>query len=314
MIEVEHLTKRHPGRVAVSDANFKIAAGSVVGFVGPNGAGKTTTLRMIVGYLAPTGGVIRIGGLEVATHPMEVRRLIGYLPENCPLYPEMRVDEYLKFRARLKGVRGENLRSRLTEVKELCGLANDGRRLIGQLSKGYRQRVGLAESIIHEPKLLVLDEPTIGLDPNQTREIREMVTQLAKRCTILLSTHHLAEVEAICSHAIFILSGRIVASDSIANLKSGQMSSHRVFVAINGPPAAALESLRAIPGVGEVKALGEEGEASFVVSGQQDADLCGAIFRAVAGCGWTLSELRKIQPTLEEFYLAITRGRGGGGA
>ena len=204
MITASHLSKTFPGRIAVNDITFEVGHSEVVGFLGPNGSGKTTTMRILAGYLPASAGTVRVAGYDVTKYPMEVRKRIGYLPENCPLYPDMRVDEYLHFRAALKGVpRGKRI-GRVGEVKELCGLNDSGRRIIGQLSKGYRQRVGLAEALVHDPELLILDEPTIGLDPNQIRQVRTLIQELGRRHTILLSTHILSEVEATCRRVLII--------------------------------------------------------------------------------------------------------------
>ena len=203
--------------MAVDDVSFEVARGEIVGFLGPNGAGKTTTMRILACYLPATGGAVNVAGYDVFRDSIEVRRRIGYLPENVPLYPEMRVDEYLNYRARLKGVPPKKRRKRVDEVKGLCGLKDVGRRIIGQLSKGFRQRVGLAESMVHDPDLLILDEPTIGLDPNQIRQVRELIKGLAPRHTILISTHILPEVEMTCQRVLIIHRGRIVASDTRSN-------------------------------------------------------------------------------------------------
>lgn len=189
MINVNNLTKRFSGRTAVDNISFTIERGEIIGFLGPNGAGKTTTMQMLTGFLHPTRGSIEIAGVDVGTHPLEARRHIGYMPESCPLYTELRVDEYLKFRSKIKKVPPREIKNRLARVKEQCGVTEVGRRIIGQLSKGYRQRVGLADSLLSDPDLLILDEPTTGLDPNQIREVRELIGRLAERHTLLLSTH-----------------------------------------------------------------------------------------------------------------------------
>jgi len=251
MIEVSHLTKQYPGRVAVDDVSFTVNPGEIVGFLGPNGAGKSTTMRILSGYLPATGGTVRVAGHDVAAAPLEVRRHIGYLPESCPLYGEMRVDEYLRFRARLKGVPRGKLKTRLAAVKEQCAITDVGHRIIGQLSKGYRQRVGLAESLVHEPDLLILDEPTIGLDPHQIRLVRALITSLAERHTILLSTHILSEVEMTCRRVLIINKGRIVASDTPDRLRR-RMEGEAVLAAeLRGPRAEIESALRALPGIAE---------------------------------------------------------------
>ncbi|HOW98922.1 MAG TPA: ATP-binding cassette domain-containing protein, partial [Kiritimatiellia bacterium] len=235
MIRVTHLTKRFAGCVAVDDVSFRIEPGEVVGFLGVNGAGKTTTLRILSCYLPATSGTAEVAGFDVFRDSLEVRRRIGYLPENAPLYPEMRVDEYLRFRARLKGVSPAACRRRVQEVKDRCGLKDAGRRIIGQLSRGYRQRVGLADCLVHDPELLILDEPTLGLDPAQVIQVRELIRALARRHTILLSTHILPEVEAVCRRVLIINRGRIVASDSPGQLRENLQSGARAVTEIAGP-------------------------------------------------------------------------------
>ena len=307
MINVSHLTKRYTKNVAVDDVTFDVGRGEVVGFLGPNGAGKTTTMRVLTGYLPPTGGTVRVAGFDVTTHPLEVRRRIGYLPENCPLYPEMRVDEFLLFRGRLKGVAGKRLRMRLDEVKQLCGLTDVGGRIIGQLSKGFRQRVGLAESLIHDPELLILDEPTIGLDPNQIRQVRSLIGDLAKRHTILLSTHILSEVEVTCRRVLIINRGRIVASDTPDNLK-GLMEGHaEIVVEIDGPRAAVTDALKALPCVLQVTAAGAEPWVKYRLQCQRDTDVRPEVFEAVVRHGWILRELRIERSSLEDIFVALTK-------
>ena len=308
MIEVSHLTKRYPGRVAVDDVSFSVARGEIVGFLGPNGAGKTTTMRVITGYLPPTGGGITVSGFDVVAEPMEIRRRIGYLPESCPLYPEMRVDEYLKFRARLKGVRGARVRARLDEMKQLCGLQEVGRRIIGQLSKGFRQRVGLAESLIHDPELLILDEPTIGLDPNQIRQVRELITGLAQKHTILLSTHILSEVEAVCQRVLIINRGRIVASDTPANLHRRLRGGARVVAEIRAPAEPVRQRLLQVPGVADVSVTTAGDWTRCDIMSAPDTDVRAGLFEAVVQSGWALRELSAERQSLEEVFVALTRG------
>jgi ABC-2 type transport system ATP-binding protein len=210
VIRVEHLTKRYGERVAVDDVGFDVAPGEVIGFLGPNGAGKSTTLRMITGYLSPNDGRIRIGDVDAVADPVKARRLIGYMPESVPLYRELRVDEYLRYRARLKGVARRQVDARVKESLELANVADVRHRIIGQLSKGYRSRVGLADALVADPPVLILDEPTAGLDPNQIRQVRDLVRSLSGRKTVLLSTHILPEVESTCGRVLIIHRGRIV--------------------------------------------------------------------------------------------------------
>jgi ABC-2 type transport system ATP-binding protein len=313
MIRVSHLTMRYPGRVAVDDISFDVSAGEIVGFLGPNGAGKTTTLRILTGYLPASGGRAEVAGFDVARQPLEVRRRIGYLPENCPLYPEMRVDEYLRFRAALRGLRGGRLRRRLEEVKALCGIEREGRRIIGQLSKGFRQRVGLADSLVHEPEMLILDEPTVGLDPNQIRQVRTLIGELARKHTILLSTHILPEVEVTCRRVIILHRGKIVASDAPGHLQR-LLAGDRVVAEIRGPAEAVRAALAALPGVGEVAVDAARDWLLCTVARQGDEDLRPAVYRAAAQHGWDLRELRHERGTLEDVFVNLTRAEAATGA
>jgi ABC-2 type transport system ATP-binding protein len=238
---------------------------------------------------------------------MEVRRRIGYLPENCPLYPEMRVDEYLDFRARLKGVASRRRPERLAEVKELCGLADVGRRIVGQLSKGYRQRVGLAETLIHDPELLILDEPTIGLDPNQIRQVRGLIADLARRHTILLSTHILPEVEVTCRRVVIIHRGKIVASDTTENLMRLTQGGARVVAEIGGPRDEVAAGLRELPGVREAACSGADPWPRYDIVCDDGADVRPSVFGLAARRGWALRELTLERKSLEDVFVALTR-------
>ncbi len=243
MIKVSNLTKCFGRTVAVDNISFEIQHGEIVGFLGPNGAGKSTTMRMLTCFLAPTCGDITIAGLDILNDSQEIRRKIGYLPENAPLYEDMRVVEYLRYRGKLKGLRGRKLRGRIDDVSNSCGLIDVRSSIIGRLSKGYKQRVGLADSLINEPPVLILDEPTIGLDPNQIRNIRELIKGLAKQHTVLLSSHILSEVEMICERVLIINKGRIVASDTTKGLARRADAGHRVTVEIKGPKEMIAEML-----------------------------------------------------------------------
>jgi ABC-2 type transport system ATP-binding protein len=307
MISVSHLTKRYPGRIAVDDVSFEVAAGEIVGFLGPNGAGKSTTMRVLTGYLPATGGVVRVAGFDVTSDSIEVRRRVGYMPENCPLYPEMRVDEYLQFRATLKGVPRRKRRARMEEVKALCGLSDMGGRIIGQLSKGYRQRVGLAESLIHDPDLLILDEPTIGLDPNQIRQVRGLISDLARRHTILLSSHILSEVEVTCQRVLIINKGKIVASDTPENLRRMMEGGTTIVAEISGPPDTILSALTALPEVSAVRHAGGAPWHRYEIECRGDADVRESLFQTVAAHGWALRELRRERKSLEDIFVEITR-------
>jgi len=252
-IDIQHLTKRYDTTTAVSDVSFAVQPGEIMGFLGPNGAGKTTTLRILTGLLAPTAGSVHIDGLDVATHSLDVRRRIGYLPENVSLYPEMRVQEYLSYRARIKGVGRSARAGRLDEVMSRCAVGDVRRHLIGRLSKGYRQRVALADCLLAHPTILILDEPTVGLDPHQIRQTRHLITELGKTATILLSTHILPEVEMVCQRVTIIDQGRIVAVDTPENLRRQlTRGAPSVHVELRGAPSAteaAIAQLQGIPGL-----------------------------------------------------------------
>src|SRR5215475_5194856 len=224
MIEVANLTKRYAGRTAVSNISFTVSRGEIVGLLGPNGAGKSTTMRVLSCYLPATSGTVRVAGLDVFRHSQEVRRRIGYMPENNPLHFDMRVREYLKFRALLKGLTRKRCRQRVDLVMEQCGLTEVSRRIVGHLSKGFRQRVGLADALVHEPELVILDEPTIGLDPNQIRSVRQLIISLANSHTVLISTHILSEAELTCTRIVILREGKVLASDSPESLHQ-QMNS-----------------------------------------------------------------------------------------
>lgn len=311
MIKVSGVTKKYPARLAVDDVSFEVGRGEIVGFLGPNGAGKTTTMRMLTGYLPMNSGSIEVAGFDIAKHPEEVRRRIGYLPESCPLYPEMRVDEYLRFRAALKGVKVSARRAKINEVKEQCGLTEVGKRIIGQLSKGYRQRVGLADSLVHDPDLLVLDEPTVGLDPFQIRQVRELITQLADRHTILLSTHILQEVEAICERILIINNGKIVASDTEENLHRKLHACSVIEMEIMADKAVAIEKVSAMAGL-DVRNASELADGWLWLEIEADsASMRIELFNLAVAEGWPMRELSEQQHSLEDTFVQITQNKGG---
>jgi len=246
MINAQHLTKAFGSRTAVDDLSFTVDKGDVVGFLGPNGAGKTTTIRMLTGYLPPTRGTATIAGYDILKQSRQSRRVIGYMPESVPLYDDMRVSEYLKFRGRIKGLSGRKLKDRVSDVIEQCGLTEMRRRIIKALSKGYRQRVGLADALVHEPELLILDEPTNGLDPNQIRSIRSLIKDLAKERTVMISTHILSEVEMTCNKVVIIDRGRIKAADKPENLVRSLRSTGNVILDTKAPIEAALNAFEGL--------------------------------------------------------------------
>ena len=308
MVEVVQLARCYPGLVALDKISFTVNRGEIVGFLGPNGAGKTTTLRILAGYLAPTSGTARVAGLDVVRDSLLVRSKIGYLPENVALYPDMRVIEYLRFRGALKGVYGRALRVRLDQLMESCGLVDVQRKIIGFLSKGYRQRVGLADSLLNEPDLVILDEPTIGLDPNQIRMIRNLIRSLAPRHTVLLSSHILPEVETVCDRVMIINQGRIVASDTPANL-TGLLKGNRCIRAeIHGPLDAVRAELALLPGVIRVEAGNlPDGWVRWVCESPKDMDIRPDIYRMVSRHPWGLRELGVERANLEDVFVQVTR-------
>jgi ABC-2 type transport system ATP-binding protein len=307
MISVQGLTKRYVDTRAVEDLSLEVKEGEVLGFLGPNGAGKTTTMRMLTGYLRPTSGTARVAGFDVVDDSLEVRRRIGYLPENIPLYPEMRVEEYLQYRAALKRVPRGQRRSNVDRAVELCGLKDERRRLIGTLSKGFRQRVGLADALVHRPPILILDEPTVGLDPNQIREVRELIRDLGKDHTVLLSTHILPEVEMVCGRVAIIHHGRLVAEGTPERLRQQLEGGGRVVVEVRGGEAAAVEAaLGAVEGITAVtlRRRAPDLELDLAVAGEGDPRE--AIFKLAVERGWVLLGLRRDAASLEEIFARLT--------
>ena len=308
MIKVDNLTKRFGRHSAVSGASFEAADGEVVGFLGPNGAGKTTTIRILTGFLPATSGTATVDGLDVAEHPLETRRRIGYLPESVPLYRDMRIREYLRFRGHIKGLRGDFLRRRMDEVIDRCGLGDVRRKMIKTLSKGFRQRVGLADALIHDPPLLILDEPTNGLDPNQIRSIRNLVKELGESHTILLSTHILSEVEMICDKIVIIDEGTVLASDTPSNLVSTMRSAGRISIEVKADPERAQEKMSALDQVKKViheRNRGNWGEFSILVeSGTDTRERLANLAREE---GWPLRSLHRHAATLEDVFVERTR-------
>ncbi len=312
MITVEGLTKRYARHVAVNNISFSVEKGQIVGFLGPNGAGKTTTMRILTCFLPPTSGKATVAGFDVLEQPMEVKRRIGYLPETPPLYPEMEVTEYLKFVGKLKGLSGANLDKRVNEVAGRCAVSDVRHKLIGKLSKGYRQRVGLAQAIIHNPDVLILDEPTAGLDPKQINETRDLIKGLAGDHTIILSTHILPEVEQTCEQVIIISQGKVVATDSVQNLQAGARGAETVHVEVAGREGtleanAVRQKLEQVAGVSRV-VIRESSPAAAVldVESLKGKVIRGDIARAVVESGWNLNELRTAAHTLEEIFLQLT--------
>ena len=307
MIHAKELVKTFGETVAVDHASFRVKEGDIVGFLGPNGAGKTTTLRILTCFMPATSGTATVGGHDVHTESLAVRRLIGYMPENVPLYGEMRVREYLDYRARLKGVRSRPDRKRkVDDIIRKCWLEEVEHRLCSQLSKGFRQRVGLADCLVHDPKILILDEPTVGLDPNQIRETRRLIKELGHKHTVLLSTHILPEVEMICDHVIIIYKGKIAASGTPDELRRAHAGKAGVRVEVAGPQDRVEQALRTLDGVGSVSRKTEDGRTVFEIEARGEADLRPAVAKRIAENGWTLVELHRSVPTLEDIFAAIT--------
>jgi ABC-2 type transport system ATP-binding protein len=304
MIEAQNLTRQFGSFTAVAGVSFAVPEGEIVGILGPNGAGKTTTIRMITGFLPPTSGRVTLGGRDLFGDDVAVRREIGYLPENVALYPELRVDEYLTWRGRLEGMDRAAIRRRLPEVLDRCLLADVRRQIIGTLSKGYRQRVGLAGAILHDPKVLVLDEPTVGLDPKQIVAIRELIRELGERLTLLLSTHILPEVELLCQRVLIIDRGRIVAEGSPESLRERWTGAPGVAVEFAAAAPGQHEALAGLAGVVTVDAS-DDGRR-FALGCARGADPRAEVFRLAVAKGWTLVELAPTRASLEDVFVRLT--------
>jgi ABC-2 type transport system ATP-binding protein len=307
MIQVENLMKRYAGGEAVRGITFSVEKGEVVGFLGPNGAGKSTTMRMLTGYLPPTDGRIEVAGAKLPKESLLVRQRIGYMPENVPLYPEMRVEEFLEYRGRLKRVSRGEIAHRVGLVLDQCGLTDVRGKIIGSLSKGFRQRVGLADALVHNPMLLILDEPTAGLDPHQIRSFRELIKELGKDRTILLSTHILSEVEMVCRRAIIINKGKIEASDTLANLEK-RVQAGALQIEVKADPAVAKEKLTKIAEVSLVTELNRAGDwVSYEVTAAPGKDIRGEVDGLIKREQWPLREFRREKARLEDVFVELTQ-------
>jgi ABC-2 type transport system ATP-binding protein len=312
MITVEQLTKKYARNTAVDHISFEVQKGQIVGFLGPNGAGKTTTMRMLTCFLPPSSGSASVAGFDVLAKPLEVKRRIGYLPEMPPLYPEMRTAEYLAFVGKIKGLSGAELAKRVDYVLDRCAIEDVEEKVLGKLSKGYRQRVGLAQAIIHNPDVLILDEPTAGLDPKQINETRELIRSFAGDHTIILSTHILSEVEQTCQQVIIINKGKLVATDSVNNLQNRARGAGSVLVEVAGrngqlDAASVRRRLEQVVGVSRVQFKETRGGRSiFEVEGHSDHAIRGDLARAIVEAGWDLNELRTAAVSLEEVFLQLT--------
>jgi len=308
MIEVHNLNKRYGRHTAVKDISFEIGSGKIVGFLGPNGAGKTTTLRMLTGYLPPTSGSAQIAGYDMFRQSLKARRHIGYMPENVPLYDEMRVKEYLRYRAQLKGLSGKKLRNYIGEAMELCSLTDVRRKMIKTLSKGFRQRVGLADALVHKPELLILDEPTNGLDPNQIRSIRKLIKRLGETHTILVSTHILSEVEMICDHVIIIDEGRIKATGSPAELVSKMRAAGKIRLEIKADPTTASNAIAKLKNIKKVSQEESDDEwTNLTILVDAHTDTRERIANLATEHQWPIRSLHRHTATLEEVFVELTR-------
>jgi ABC-2 type transport system ATP-binding protein len=305
MIEVENLTKYYGDLAAIKDVTFKVEEGEILGFLGPNAAGKTTTMRIITAFMPPSSGTVRVAGFDVFEDSLEVRKRIGYMPETVPLYPEMAVSSYLNFVARVRGV--ENRRERVGEIMETCGVTRFAGTLIGKLSKGYRQRVGLAQALVHDPQVLILDEPTIGLDPKQIKEVRQLIKSLGGDHTVVLSTHILPEASEVCNRVVIVNEGRVVADGPPQMLEASLEQTHRIYVQVRAPAPDAPDRMRQLEGVTAVEV---KGEGQYEIACSLDVDQREEIASMVVGEGWGLLELRPVGMSLEEIFLRLTTDEG----
>ena len=306
MIRVNNLTKRYGPVLAVDNITFHVERGGVVGFLGPNGAGKSTTMKILTCFHPATSGTASVAGFDVFKESLEARRRIGYLPENTPLYPEMRAREYLVFRGKLRGMSRAERVDAIRRVTERCWLGGFIDRPIGHLSKGMRQRVGLADAIMHDPDVLILDEPTIGLDPNQIRETRSLIRELGERHTVLLSSHILHEVEQLCSRIIIVSQGRIVASGSPKELRDRFSGQARVIAEMRGPQADVLKAVESVAGVQKVETTSNDGWVRLAISFQPERDIREELFNLTKSKDWSLREIRVEGATLEDFFHKVT--------
>ena len=314
MIQVENLTKDYGPARAVDKVTFNVRKGEVLGFLGPNGAGKSTTMKMLTCFLSPTAGTARVAGHDVFDESLEVRRRIGYLPEDTPIYRDMTVLEYLEFAASMRGMDPETRSDRIKEVGLRCGLGDVAGKLVSELSKGFRQRVGLAQAMLHDPDILILDEPTSGLDPNQIVEIRSLIKEIGREKTVILSTHILPEVQATCSRVVIISSGKLVADGTPNELRARERGGrYRVVVESNGVPKDAIRArLASLAGVARCEAVtGEEGSHAFAIDAGGASDLRKPIFRAAVDNRWTLLELARESASLEDVFRNLTTGEEG---
>jgi len=307
IIKVTELHKKYSGFEAVAGISFEVKAGEIVGFLGPNGAGKSSTMRMLTGYLPPTSGDVQIAGMDVLNHSLEVRKKVGYMAENVPLYMEMHVGQFLRYRAALKGVKSKEIKSRVDDSLEKCGLTDMRMKMVGNLSRGYRQRVGLADALVHDPDLLILDEPTAGLDPNQIRSVRELIKELGQKHTILLSTHILPEVEMVCDRAIIINRGRIEASDTLENI-SHKVESGSLSIEIKVSTTEAKEKISKLDQISSVRVKSEkDGWVTLECFSKPGCDPREAVDQLVKAKDWPLREFHHNKAKLEDVFVELTQ-------
>ncbi|MSR65205.1 MAG: ATP-binding cassette domain-containing protein [Verrucomicrobiae bacterium] len=309
MIKVENLTKRYSGFTAIDNISFEVKKGEIVGFLGPNGAGKSSTMRILSCFMPATSGRVSIAGFDVFDQSNEVRKRVGYMPESNPLYMEMRVNEYLQYRARLKQVPRKIRKERVERVKEQCGLKDVEKKIIAHLSKGYKQRVGLADALVHDPELLILDEPTIGLDPHQIRQVRELIKSLGKQHTILLSTHILPEVEMTCNRVIIIHKGKVVASDTPQNLTKTLKGGGATVIEVKGlNPDVVEKQFWTVPGVNSIQSdRTSDGYVRCEITPSSNVDLREIVFEKAVSNRWTIRELTRQRQSLEDIFVELTR-------
>ena len=309
MIAVHDVTKRFGNTVALNSVSFEVGEGRILGFLGPNGAGKSTAMKIITTFLAPDSGQVKVGGIDVLEQPLAVRNRIGYLPENVPLYPDMNVHEYLRFVGRARGLAAGRLRQRLDWCVEACGLHTEYKKRIQELSKGYRQRTGLAQSLIHDPDILILDEPTSGLDPLQIIGIRQLISSLAGRKTVIFSTHILQEVAPVTDRVVIINEGHVIADGRISELTEKAMGDNRVFIGVRRPAEEVEKALRELPGLRDLRLLSDasDGACRFELRAPFAQDLTGAVADLAGRRGWSLAELHESRFSLEDTFIALTR-------
>ena len=308
MIELDKITKYYGNFPAITDVSFKVEKGEILGFLGPNGAGKSTTMKIITGFLPPSSGKVSVAGYDVVTESVEARRHIGYLPETVPLYTDMAVDDYLTFMGKIRGMSSPYIRKRIDDVIGICRLGDYKSTLIGKLSKGFRQRLGIAQAILHEPDVLVLDEPTIGIDPVQVVETRQLIKDLGGEHTVIISTHILPEVSMICERVVIIHEGQIVAIDKPENLSARLSGTEHIELDVKGPQKDVSRALSAVDGVNEVTQTESHGKGlfSYVVTADPETELRGQIASTIVGGGWDLMRLQSVGMSLEEIFLRLT--------